>query len=969
MSKSRVYVALDTETTGVGAESNDVIEIAAIKFSGDEVLDRWHSLVKPANPITFKVTQLTSITQRDVERAPLIHSLALPLLRFIGSAPIVGQSIEFDLQALAAGNIRPRVPAYDTFELATLLLPQLPFYNLAAIAAALGIAHPAAHRAMADAEVTMAVFRALLQRMDEISLAVLTEINRATSGLNWPLRSLFVEAEQEKMRNSFSLPNNSIREALLAKGVGETTLEMGLLQQPDVAPPLEATEYVEQVDADEIAALLAVDGPLARVNRDYEYRPQQVAMARAVVEAFNAGRHLLVEAGTGTGKSMAYLLPAIDFALKNGQRVVVSTNTINLQEQLHLKDLPALQSTLADYYTPVEVGAGGKRKRWQRAEPVAFRTGLVKGRTNYLCLRRWAGFRQAPNLTAEEIKVLIKGLIWLPTTATGDRAELLLLGQEQAAWQRVCATADSCDQDDCATQNGLCFLRRTYAHAEAAHIVVVNHALLLADLANGGSILPEYNHLIIDEAHNLEDQATEQLGYNVDERKITMHVDALARRNERGDEVHGLVASLRRVAKKLPQEQQEGAEVVFTRLQDDSFTVREMVDKLFGCLTHFINTHGPDHSGDTRLRLIPEVRHQPAWSEVESCWLPLHERLINIEDGLGRIKYLLEGSLERGRGGDLTANELKSLSAANRELRTRLDALITNGHPEEVYWLATTARNNEIVLHCAPLNVGDILRETLFEKRSVILASATLSTNDNFNYIRGRLGLDNPEARVDELIVGSPFDYQRAALLYLPTDMPEPGEQGYQKALEQSLLELCIATGGRAMVLFTSHSALKLTYKGLQRKLEAQGIMLLGHNIDGNRRQVLERFKANERAVLLGTASFWEGVDGVGDALSVLAIAKLPFAVPSDPIVASRSELFRDAFHEYSVPQAVLKLKQGFGRLIRSQTDRGVVAILDRRLTSKGYGATFLASLPPCHIERDRLAYLPTRAAAWLKGE
>ncbi|PZR94894.1 MAG: DNA polymerase III subunit epsilon, partial [Candidatus Chloroheliales bacterium] len=479
----RIYVALDTESTGAGSESNDVFEIAAVKFRDDEVLETWHSLVKPASLISYKVSQLTGISQKEVESAPLIHTLAAQVLRFVGDLPVVGHSIEFDLQALAAGGIKLRGPSYDTFELATLLLPEVGVYTLGKVAAALGIAHPDAHRAMADAEVTMQVFRALLQRIDEIELAALAEINRATANSNWALRGLFQEAEREKTRSAFSLPTTSIGAALLAKGARAEALELGMLRPPALPPPLEITDEVVMVDEQAIAAALSPDGALARLTPGYEHRPAQVQMATAVTRALNEGSHLIVEAGTGTGKSMAYLLPAIDFAVRNGQRVVVSTNTINLQEQLFHKDIPALQTALADRYEQVKVTQGGRDKRRRRGydeQQQPFTAALIKGRSNYLCLRRWATFRKLGELSHDEVKLLVKGLVWLPTTNTGDRAELLLIGGEYGAWERVCAQAEACDLNQCpALTNGLCFLHRARGQAEGAHIVVVNHALLL----------------------------------------------------------------------------------------------------------------------------------------------------------------------------------------------------------------------------------------------------------------------------------------------------------------------------------------------------------------------------------------------------------------------------------------------------------------------------------------------------------
>jgi Rad3-related DNA helicase len=310
--------------------------------------------------------------------------------------------------------------------------------------------------------------------------------------------------------------------------------------------------------------------------------------------------------------------------------------------------------------------------------------------------------------------------------------------------------------------------------------------------------------------------------------------------------------------------------------------------------------------------------------------------------------------------------ELRNNITRLHELRADANAAITNPDEGAVYWMEARVKGGDVALKCAPLHVGELLDRHLFsQKKTVVLTSATLSTDNDFSYIRERLGLHSGE----DLQLSSPFDYEKAALVYVPADMPEPGMPGYQRSLEQAIIELCKASAGRALVLCTSHSAVRATYRAIQRPLEDAGVMVLGHNIDGSRRQLLERFKSNPRTVLLGTSSFWEGIDVVGDALSVLVIAKLPFAVPTDPVFAARAEGFEDPFSQYSVPQAILKFKQGFGRLIRSKSDRGVVAVLDRRVISKRYGQAFLNSLPECTIKRGPTANLPGAVADWLKAQ
>jgi ATP-dependent DNA helicase DinG len=315
--------------------------------------------------------------------------------------------------------------------------------------------------------------------------------------------------------------------------------------------------------------------------------------------------------------------------------------------------------------------------------------------------------------------------------------------------------------------------------------------------------------------------------------------------------------------------------------------------------------------------------------------------------------------------------ELTLAQRANAEIRLHGNTTIARPDQTMIYWIAAGNGVERVSLNAAPLHVGPTLARTLFEqKRTVVLTSATLATEMSFDFVRERLGLPTRAAdrqgKVAELRVTSPFDYQANALLYLADDIPEPGSPGYQKALNEALVNLCAGTGGRALVLFTSYSALQATYRAIKAPLERQGVLVLGQRVDGNPRQLLDRFRANPHAVILGAASFWEGVDVVGDALSVIAITRLPFAVPSDPVFAARSEGFDDPFGDYAVPSAILRFKQGFGRLIRSTSDRGVCAILDRRVLSKRYGRGFIASLPPCTELRGPIADLGRDAAAWL---
>ena len=349
---------------------------------------------------------------------------------------------------------------------------------------------------------------------------------------------------------------------------------------------------------------------------------------------------------------------------------------------------------------------------------------------------------------------------------------------------------------------------------------------------------------------------------------------------------------------------------------------------------------------------------------MEILWDNVGLRLKEVLDGLTRLQSILTKQDDKQIPGyeDLMADLAAQITFLT-ELRERGTAIISDPVAGDITWLSLSGRTEEIGLHSAPLHVGGILESQLFsQKDCVVLTSATMATEGNFIYMRERLGLD----AANELLVGSPFDYKSNTLIYLPNDMPEPNAPFFQKKAEQAIIALCAATEGRALVLMTSHSAVRTTYFAINRPLEESGISVLGHGIDGTPRQLVERFKNAPRAVLIGTASLWEGIDVVGDALSVLIICRLPFTVPSDPVFSARSEVFDDAFNRYAVPQSVIRFKQGFGRLIRSKTDRGVVVILDSRVTSKAYGKAFLASLPRCSERKGPVADLPAVAKQWL---
>jgi len=936
----RTYVALDLETTGLDAERDAIIEVGAVKFRDDEVLGTFSSFVNPGRPIPLQITELTGICDKDVAGAPGLHEVLSRLARFVGQWPIVGHSVEFDLGFLRRHSRLFENELLDTFELASVLMPHAERYSLSALARTLGIEMGQAHRALDDARATHRLFRALLRRAASLPPRVLKEIIGHGERAGWAAVGFFCDALEEAARHP---PARRARPRPDAEPAGP------LFTTAERARPLQPAAERTLLDVDGLAALLEEGGAFEAHFPGYEYRPQQVAMLRGVAQALNRGEHLLVEAPTGVGKSLAYLIPAVHWAVQNGERVVVSTNTINLQEQLYRKDLPDLARVL----------------------PFEFRAAVLKGRSHYLCPARLQALRRRGAHSPDEARVLAKVLIWLLETTDGDGDELFLPSAvERAIWGQLSAEHEGCDPERCRRfHEGTCYFYRARRAAESAHLVIVNHALLLADVAVQNRALPEYKYLIVDEAHHLEAATTNGLSFEADRATLHRMLSEVGQVGQSG-RVTGLLAEVigRCQKARLPRDIMGQVELFVGKIGMAADRAVRQLDIFFDRLEQFVEEQkgGRRSQYSFRLRVTSGLRVQPAWEGVEIAWDDAHAPLAAVVDGLER----LAGGLDDLVAFDVPdADELQAqiLGVARRlaEAGGQISQMITQPSSSLIYWLESSPNGDHLSLHAAPLHVGPLVEEHLFHKKeSVVLTSATLRTAGTFDFLRERLHA----WEANELAVGSPFDYKSSTLVYLVDDIPEPGQPGYQRAVEQGMAALFKATKGRALALFTSYSQLRATLRAIRAPLAQAGITVQAQGEGISRAQLLENFRLGERRVLLGTRSFWEGVDVPGEALSCLAIAKLPFSVPSDPIFAARAETFDQPFFDYAVPETILRFLQGFGRLIRTRTDRGVVAVFDKRLLTKSYGQLFLESLPEPTVRRGSVALLPKAAAEWLSG-
>jgi ATP-dependent DNA helicase DinG len=927
-------VALDIETTGLDPKQDSIIEIGAVRFNGRRVEEEWNSLIDPGRAIPPFITQLTGINNQMVAHAPPVSDISAQLADFVGEAPIVGHNISFDLSFLRRHKLFSYNDAIDTYEMASVLLPNANRYGLGALSRLLTVPLPATHRALDDALVTHGVYLRLHDLALELPIELLAEIVRMSEQVEWDGYRGFQLALQERSKETIKGKKTS--RSYSGPWFGDPGANGS-------GPPLAPNTELHTLDPEEVASILEHGGAFANYFQEFEFRPQQVEMVKAVTQALSEERHLLVEASTGVGKSFAYLIPAALWSKENNARVVISTNTINLQDQLIHKDIPDLWNALG----------------------LDFQAAVLKGRANYLCPRRLDNFRRRGPESGEDVRILGKILVWMLDSNSGDRAELNLNGApERDVWLRISAEDEACTQETCLQRTGgTCPFYRARQAAHSAHIVIVNHALLLADVATGNRVLPEYDYLIIDEAHHLEDASTNALSFRV------THFEIVRMLRELGSSSAGTLGwAVGSVENLLSPADMAAFNQLASRATDMAFQFEQLSHKFFSALDQFLleqREGRPVGQYAHQERILPASRSQPGWDEIEALWDDAERVLRTLLEYIEKISQALADLAEvlPEESQDLF-NQISSLYRRLSELQDHLNGFVFEPQVDRIYWVEVKPDGRMPSLHEAPLHIGPLMERYLWhEKASVILTSATLTAGGEFDYLRDRL------QAVDayELALGSPFDYENATLLYLANDIPEPNQrQPYQRGINQSLLHLCRTTGGRTLVLFTSYAQLRATSQAISPRLAEEGILVYEQGEGASASTLLDSFRTADKAVLLGTRAFWEGVDVPGEALSVLVIAKLPFDVPSDPIVASRAETFEDPFFQFSLPEAILRFRQGFGRLIRTQSDRGVVAVLDRRVLTKSYGKIFIESLPTCTIHVGPMSDLPRAAENWL---
>jgi len=738
----------------------------------------------------------------------------------------------------------------------------------------------------------------------------------------------------------------SVASALGNNAVGAYIVDNALSNLYVVVEPHQA-RAATHIAARHTRALLAPGGDIAARLPGYEHRPQQLRMLEAVVGAFNEQTTLTVEAGTGTGKSLAYLLPAIEWSTRNRERVVVSTHTINLQEQLIKKDLPFLTAHLGHECTAA----------------------LVKGRGNYLCRRKASQVEAQGALLIEDEqqRELQEILAWAGRTSEGSLSDLAVRPRREV-WEQVVSENDNCLRARCPFYS-TCFFYTARRVAAKADIIVVNHHLLMADLSlreeiasyTQNAVLPPARRIIVDEAHHLGDVATDYFGARLSYHAIERSFGRLqSLRHQAKGLLPALLSTLKSIATVDDQPLAQGAARWIEHrllpgreslLIDGEQTFLELLAGLEEVLGREITA-----GADDKIRIVPSFRVLPYWGELERS-------LVRFGTALGDFAQDVDGVSQRiDQMSEESSKQLLFLDTELRALQGRIAgfgaALLDFVGDDEntCRWIEARHRSRtgkSITFHSAPVDVGPLLRKALFEQfPTVVLTSATLAVDRRFDYLHDKLGLRqlSDPGRVRTLQLDSPFDFARQALFAVPRDLPEPNDPRYEATTHEAIGEALRATQGGTFVLFTAYGALNRAVAALAQSMRAEGLNILQQG-DTNRHLLLNRFVQDPRAVLFATDSFWEGVDVRGDALRCVIITRLPFRVPTEPIEQARVEAITErggnAFNEHTVPQAVIKLKQGFGRLIRSRTDRGAVVLLDSRVVNKRYGRLFLDSLPP----------------------
>lgn len=940
VSAAREFVALDIELTA----SHQVRQIAGVTVLADGSTELFALWIQ-ANPLSLRAYQ-KAVPSALIENHDTLQEAVDRLLELTGSLPwVVFEAAEgYDRLVAAEGDAWLGTDVWEVRELACYLLAEEGDEPFVAVGQSLGLPWQEGTefpRGVAFASAVALLFGKLYERLLGYPLALVRGVADLLGHSHHPLAGVWQRAVRDR----------AVEEAT------ESVAEVLRSHLQSLSPPAEeggeASSSPKPLDIDLIRSHFEPGGAIARHHREYEHRPGQVDMAVAVAQAFNQEQLLLVEAGTGTGKSLAYLVPSLYWATTTGQKVVVSTNTKNLQDQLFTKDLPFLREALG----------------------LKFRAERVKGRNNYLCLDKLLQeWEESAFMVLEEQRIFLAYLAcWAWTTGSGGLDELHAWMLRKYPRLKAYLPQVASDSETCLSpsrRNHACYASLARRRALAADLLIINHALALANTVT--QVLPPFEHIVFDEAHNLEDIATNAFGREVSQRDLAAELRRL-----RGGREWGLLQRVRRAVEKLTPPQAEPFHKRLHGLEDLLLRLEEGLEEFSRQLVQAGLPPGRSPMAQLslpqRLRLRSEWWDQPATQALATAYDNLQVLLRELIGQLNHLTHELIGQTEALAGGERLLMEAEGSRNRWIEIAESLAYILKLEDPASVYSLELGWHRNQLEwrLQAAPINPGEELAAQVYRSmKTVILTSATLTINHRFDYFRHRLGLEEAASRLQELCVPSSFDYRQQVLLAVPNDMPLPGDPQFDQVFADMLRELITLIQGRTLVLFTSYASLERVFHALKEALEEAGIEILAQGISGSRHYIAERFRQNTASVLLGTKSFWEGIDVPGETLQCVVIAKLPFAVPDDPIVQARCEYLEnqglDSRLTYYEPLAIIQFKQGFGRLIRSATDHGAVLVFDRRLLLRPYGRRFMDSVPGYTFLNAPWYEVVARTRGWL---
>ncbi|UCZ54810.1 ATP-dependent DNA helicase DinG [Bacillus shivajii] len=919
------FLIIDVETTGVSFSKGDrIIQIAYVVVEGQQIIKRFSSYINPEKPIPRFIQSLTNIEAEHVDEAPLFEEVAPQLLNDLDGAYFVAHNVDFDLsfindELVNAGYEPYRGLVIDTVELAKIAYPTSDGFKLSQLTANLNMDHNQPHRADSDAEATSQLFLKMIDKLSSLPLDTLKKLDRLQKFCKSDLQSLMHE-----WMNAASMKELEGYDYYRGFVLRKTAEEI----KEEEAPQCSFETYYKET--------LLNEEKLKGVMTGYEQREGQLNMAQFIYDQFERNSFGLIEAGTGTGKTLAYLIPAAFYSKIHSKRIVISTHTVQLQEQMLKKDLHTLAKIL----------------------PFAIKTGVLKGRSHYLCLQKFERLLEKDPFDSYD-RTIAKAqiLVWLTETKTGDVEELNLATSSFRFWKEIASDYTSCTTPKCPWFSR-CFYQRAKQKAKESDLIITNHSLVLSDMKSDHQVIPSYNHIIIDEAHHFEETATEQFGEMLDYLSLTHII------NDLGSENEGVLSYMKKET--FYNEELHVSEVIET-----SKELKQEWNELFLLLRQYLNHSQIKRNERGRANTIIN-RSEKQWEHVleaaKRCFMQLSEWT--------RIQAELQDRLSQMNNSEQRLAEmLQTIYDRSVQIMNGFNMLLLDDDDENfVYWLEADLKGpkQSVSIQKKPIHVAEKLADAFFAKKdSVIFTSATLSVKQSFQYFIQRLGLE--DFPVETKLVQSPFDWGNQVKLCIPEDMPminEAGESGYIEAAALNIYRISQLSEGKMLVLFTSYDMLKKCYEYL-RELLTDDYMLIAQGVQtGSRSKLTKNFQQFDKAILLGTSSFWEGVDIPGNDLSVIVIVRLPFSPPDDPVFKAKSDALKEQkqspFMKLALPQAVIRFKQGFGRLIRTSNDRGAVIVLDRRIVTARYGKSFIESLPQIPVLENSMDELEKDLENWL---